>query len=338
MWLVGKEKRFVPDSALPSRSQVLALFGFYYNIKKLTIVESARNTANDIISPYSLLSIATLQKSHVTKNAQRLWKKWCLLKKNMNRKMVAEKNKQSAFEENLKTLFPVMRDDAVDMTQNEFIKDFIIKQKESHSPLRMTFLKKRLSGLKFKKREIAYGEKMQSQLGTNHSDDSPSKYSISSNMSSCPSDLQYVPPQYSKKRGTENPAVIFDTKCSLSLDRAKISDRKAALVLPTIAHALGHDATKLPTSFSSIRRARQMQLLTEAEKIKDTFSPISPLTPHWDSKLLSSAPGIYSYYPICNSVITYILEICAMKLTHSHQKCSAFLNLETITKSCLNLF
>ena len=221
MWLVGKEKRFVPDSVLPSRSQVLALFGFYHNIKKLTIVESARNTANDIISPYSLLGIATLQKSHVTKNVQRLWKKWCLLKKNMNRKTVAEKNKQSAFEENLKTLFPVMRNDAVDMTQNEFIKDFIIKQKESHSPLRTTFLKKRLSGLKFKKREVAYGEKMQSQLGTNHSGDSPSKSSISSNMSSCPSDLQYVLPQYSKKKGYRKSSSYFDTQCSFIFRQSK---------------------------------------------------------------------------------------------------------------------
>ena len=106
----------------------------------------------------------------------------------------------------------------------------------------------------------------------------------------------YIP----KKRGTENPAAILTPNVALSLDRAKISDRKAALVLPTIAHALGHDASKLPTSFSSIRRARQMQRLTEAEKIKDTFSPISPLTHHWDSKLLPSAPGIYRYYLICN--------------------------------------
>ena len=83
---------------------------------------------------------------------------------------------------------------------------------------------------------------------------------------------------------------------ALSLDRAKISDRKAALVLPTIAHTLGNDASKLATSFSSIRRTRQMQRLTEAEKIKDTLSPISPLTLHLDSKLLPSAPGIYRYY------------------------------------------
>jgi hypothetical protein len=71
-----------------------------------------------------------------------------------------------------------------------------------------------------------------------------------------------------------------------ALDRTKVSDRKATLVIATTAKELGHDISEFNINRSSIRRSRAKQRKTIAEEIKQRFSASGPLVVHWDGKIL----------------------------------------------------
>ena len=64
------------------------------------------------------------------------------------------------------------------------------------------------------------------------------------------------------KRGRIN--VVTQT-VNATLDRTKISDRKAMMVMAATAQSLGHDFEEIPISRSSIRRFRQQHRTTDTK-------------------------------------------------------------------------
>jgi hypothetical protein len=54
---------------------------------------------------------------------------------------------------------------------------------------------------------------------------------------------------------------------------------------------LGHDPQELILNPESIRKARAKYRAELAKEIKETFSPDTPLTVHWDGKILPQADG-----------------------------------------------
>ena len=72
----------------------------------------------------------------------------------------------------------------------------------------------------------------------------------------------------------------------MALDRAKISDRQATIVVAATASSLGHEIDNITLSRSSIRR-KGMQIREDiANAIKLSFEPNVPLTVHWDGKFI----------------------------------------------------
>ena len=68
---------------------------------------------------------------------------------------------------------------------------------------------------------------------------------------------------------------------SATLDRTKISDRKAMMVLPATAQSLGYDLEEIELYQSwLIRRFRQQYLTTDAKKLKEAFNADNPLVIH----------------------------------------------------------
>ena len=55
---------------------------------------------------------------------------------------------------------------------------------------------------------------------------------------------------------------------SATLDRTKISDRKAMMVMEAAAQSLGHNVEEIAISCSSIGRFRQQHRTTDAKKLK----------------------------------------------------------------------
>ena len=86
------------------------------------------------------------------------------------------------------------------------------------------------------------------------------------------------------KRGKIN--VVTQT-VSATLDRTKISDRKAMMIKTDTAQSFIHDVEKIAISRSSIRRLRQQHRTIEAKKLEEVFIAHYPLVVHWDEKLIS---------------------------------------------------
>ena len=90
------------------------------------------------------------------------------------------------------------------------------------------------------------------------------------------------------KRGRIN---IVTQTVSATLDRTKISDRKAMMVMAATAQSLGHDVKEIAISCSSIRRFRQQHRTIDAKQLKEAFDADHPLVVHWDGKLIPKLTG-----------------------------------------------
>lgn len=94
-----------------------------------------------------------------------------------------------------------------------------------------------------------------------------------------------VPP---KKRGRKK---LVDDDLAVSLDVAKLSDRKAAVVLTITLKCVGCDPSTYNVNTSSIRRQRIKCRQKIAESLKSVFKPEVPLTIHWDGKMIEDISG-----------------------------------------------
>ncbi|CAH0555130.1 unnamed protein product [Brassicogethes aeneus] len=83
----------------------------------------------------------------------------------------------------------------------------------------------------------------------------------------------------------------MNEKLSTSLDAAKLSERKSALVLTAVVQAIGQDPEKFNISYSAIRRNRNKNRKRIAIGLKNKFKPNVLLTVHWDGKMLEDITG-----------------------------------------------
>jgi len=84
---------------------------------------------------------------------------------------------------------------------------------------------------------------------------------------------------------------IVSPNVAAALDRTKISDRKAAMVLSSAAESLGQDAVEFSISRSTTRRRRITSRKQMAAEIMMKFNPLVPIVVHWDGKLLPDLTG-----------------------------------------------
>ena len=90
------------------------------------------------------------------------------------------------------------------------------------------------------------------------------------------------------KRGRTN---ILTPPLLSSLDRTKISDRRAVQVIAPIIHASGQNFEEYSISRSSIRRYRRLHRAKRAAELKAEFNPQKPMLLHWDGKLMEDLTG-----------------------------------------------
>jgi len=85
---------------------------------------------------------------------------------------------------------------------------------------------------------------------------------------------------------------IIPPNLASALDRTNVSDRKAAYILNAAAQAYGlEDVSKMPLSFSSIRRSRMKSRSQLSSSLKANFSAHGPLIIHVDGKILPALCG-----------------------------------------------
>ena len=97
-----------------------------------------------------------------------------------------------------------------------------------------------------------------------------------------------TPSSSSRKRGRQS---VVSPQLASMLDRNKMSDRAAMMVIVEASRALGQDAESLALNRSTIQRLRRKHRQQIASGIIQHFKPNTALTVHWDGKLMQDLTG-----------------------------------------------
>ena len=76
-----------------------------------------------------------------------------------------------------------------------------------------------------------------------------------------------------------------------ALDRTKMSDRKAMMVVTATARSLGQNVDQIALNRSTVRRLRQRHREQMSKKLKEAFKADVPLVVPWDGKLIPDLTG-----------------------------------------------
>lgn len=85
--------------------------------------------------------------------------------------------------------------------------------------------------------------------------------------------------------------IVMNLRMTSLLDRTKVSDHKAVLIIAETAKSLGHPVQDLVLNRSSIQRLRQHHRAMISARLKDEFQADVALVIHWDGKLLRDLTG-----------------------------------------------
>lgn len=211
-------------------------------------------------------------------------------KKNKRKRSEGIRNKEKEWQDSLEDLFDIGHADALNMITIEEDKHFLIEQRKRGRPgtiggVDKVHLKK---VTKKQEKEVhlqrwldrgkSYIESMREKCTLSSSTTSSSDYEMNRN----------VEPPPKRKRGTKN---LVDERLSGSLDFAKLSNRKAAVVLNSTLKSAGIDPSEYNINSSSFRRQRMKQRQEVAVSLKKEFNPNVPLVVHWDGKLIEDITG-----------------------------------------------
>ena len=101
----------------------------------------------------------------------------------------------------------------------------------------------------------------------------------------------------SKKKALEkkiNSKQIATSEVATVLDRVKVSDRKATMIIAAVTKHLDNELEEVTLSRSTVRRARKSKRQNYALQKRNDFVPTAPLLSHWDENVTrpnSSACG-----------------------------------------------
>ncbi|KAG0698498.1 hypothetical protein GWK47_026039 [Chionoecetes opilio] len=96
------------------------------------------------------------------------------------------------------------------------------------------------------------------------------------------------PPKRLRTRGTKP---VLSPDLVGALDRTGGQYRQALRIVAATASSLGHDPQDLVAESRVHSTGKAKYRSTLAKDIKETFSPLTPLTVHWDGKILPQDDG-----------------------------------------------
>ena len=228
------------------------------------------------------------------------------LKKNASRQSETQRTNEAAFINQLGDLFDIAHQDALTLIKNPEDREFLLAQRESGrcgsmGPVDNVLATKEARALK--KKENEYNRQQQAQQ-EEHSMNETVELCLSAdsadNTETGDMDDDFLPfrRNLSEEPSTSTPKhrkrarkSIISPELAATMDRTKLSDRKATFMLPATARSLGNDVNDYTINRSSIRRERHKLRQDISQDLKNKFNPNTPLTVHWDGKLLKDLTG-----------------------------------------------
>jgi hypothetical protein len=295
-YLISPVER-IEGSKLPSRRQALGHFLYLHQNQRKSVREASSALIDRVQEMWKMAGIPTRHKQDAIKKIEELFAGWQGLKKSALRKTEHQVTNEGNFLETMDELFDIAHANALNLITIQEDKDFLLAQREKGRRGTMSVLDKTLQAKRARvedrtqarKRQQEKEEKeiaeMQKSVVLESSSSSASKATSSSDLdtdAAGPSAVTH------SKRGRKQ---VVSPELAAALDRSKLSDRVAMTVVTETARSLNQDISELALNRSTIRSQRRKFRETKAKDIRETFHPHSPLTVHWDGKLMESLTG-----------------------------------------------
>ena len=302
VYLLGCTVTELTGSKLPSLRMALGYFLHHHLKLHKTIRQSSTATVEEIAKFWhkARIPIRDVQNCHT--KLEQAFEEWRLLKKNKGRQSETQQSKEAEFVSRLDDLFDIAHANALSMISVAEDREFLLAQREKGRRGSMAGIDTKLAAKE--KRTVARQEQLlarqhrmedlqrkQNETAVLLSSTSSSEEEIQKTGSSqdryandegLVEGCSYQTPA-KRKRGRKS---IVTPQLAATLDRTKISDRKAMFVISETAKSLGHNVENLALNRDSIRRQRMKHRLQQSETLKAEFQGNVPLVVHWDGKLI----------------------------------------------------
>ena len=296
IYLIGYLPEVIGVNKLPSNREALGFFMKLHNDEKETIRTASTNVIRQIQEIWrGKARIPTKPEQHSIQKLEKLFSKWKDLKKLRNRSTQGEENKRNSFKQSLDDLFDISHSDAMKIIKLQEDRDFLIAQREKGR--RGTFGPVD-TALAAKEDRVEKRRNKQKRLKIKSVDEheaSTSKVVLTSSsgtesqMDSQDSEEEIVfrrtnkQCKFPKVRGTKK---IVTPSLAAVLDRTNVSDRKATMLIMEAVKSAGENPAIYNINRASIRRDRIKVRENFAKNLHMKLLGDSPLTVHWDGKLM----------------------------------------------------
>ncbi|KAK6185944.1 hypothetical protein SNE40_008071 [Patella caerulea] len=283
----------ITGSKLPSIYQVLGFFLHQHLDLKKPKREASASTIDKLLTFWERADIPTRERQHCQTKVEKLFEEWRLLKKNEKRRSGTQVANEENFKESFDDLFDVAHADALTLITISEDREFLLAQREKGRRGTMAGIDVTLDNKNKRKAQRMLKVAAKKQHEVQEQQARSSTVTLASSSSSADESTggegvtgAKTPPPPKRGRMT-----VVTPTLSAALDRTKMSDRKAMMVVTATAQSLGHNVEDMALNRSSIRRLRQKYRTIGAENLKEAFSADQALVVHWDGKLLPELTG-----------------------------------------------
>lgn len=284
VWLIGFPTKHLSNTLLPSKKEVLSLFFYYKNDKGSSIKKALGSSIDDVFKIWNKARIPTCKRCNAVVKLERLFNEWNNLKKNKENKKKRSTTldeKETNWKNGLDILFDIAHANASKMIKIKEDNDFLMAQRDKRrgkmmnidSKLTSSEIRKQnkidlINFRKEKEKNRQQGESVSVVLTSDSESESdtilPNK-NEKSNISAKPIDKLTIVTRARKP--------ILNRNITAVLDRTKVSDRSAAMILAPVIRNIGVNPSDYCLNRSSIRRDRIKHRQMIAEDLKKEFKP-----------------------------------------------------------------
>ncbi|KAK4316951.1 hypothetical protein Pmani_011929 [Petrolisthes manimaculis] len=297
VYLIENYEEDIKGFKLPSNKQISSFFLYNHNMLKETAHASATKTIEKVSEFWDRARIPIRHKQDCIIKVTGLFEKWKGIKKNAGRQTKTQKAKEVDFKSIFDNLFDIPHAKALEMISIKEDKQFLIAQRKPGRCGAMVSVdvslkkkedrkRKREEQIVKRREKVAKDANLQQSQVIVENSSSQSSSEEEENPVAGPSDSCLTPRPM--KRGRQQ---VLSPDLVATLDRNKVSDRAAVMVIGETLRSLGQEIQPLALNRSSIRRQRQQHRKSTSEEIRDKFDPKFPLIVHWEGKLLPDLIG-----------------------------------------------
>lgn len=298
MYLLGSSTEVLTEGKLPSLRQVLGLFIHEHTMKGRTVGEASTIAIAKTSEFWNKARIPIRPAQHCHGKLETEFESWRLLKKNAKRISPAQKAKESAFSSKLDNLFDIAHAAALETITIPEDREFLIAQREegrrgSMVGIDVSLTRKEKKKLEMKEKLVdrqhrAESSKEQLTAQVLLASSSGRSTSLDDELQGATGGVRSKACIANRKRGRIE---IISPGLAAILDRTKVSDRKAVLIVAETAKSFGQNVKDLTLNRSTMRRKRQYHRSIIYARLKDEFRADDLLVVHWDGKMIGDLTG-----------------------------------------------